>query len=66
MVIRILAVLVLTGFLTVLAGCAADPHQAAHNLGQPIGGALGVVQSVPEGAAEGYAGGTPERNPYGR
>ncbi len=52
--------------LTFFISSCTCPNKCARQAGQPVGGGLSVIQSVPEGVAEGYAGGDRDENPYGR
>ena len=50
--------------LLTLAGCT-EANQTARDVGNPIGQAVRVPQSVTEGASEGFVGNS-NPNPYGR
>lgn len=58
-----LATLALAGLLTTTA--CESVNQGARAVGEPVGGAMRVPNSVSEGAAKGVAG-QPNKNPYGR
>ena len=64
---RFISVVTAVGLL-VACGCASTSESAnkgANQVGQGVGGAMRVPNSVSEGAAQGVAG-QPSPNPYGR
>ena len=62
--IKKLATTVIAMGLLFVCGCESA-NQGAKAVGEPVGGAMRIPNSVSEGAASGVAG-QPSPNPYGR